>query len=168
MSALHNPNLRIIHWLTANLVLLQLLLTAARRIFPDPLPKVDEALVQAHITIGATIFCITFVRLVIRVTSVQLTDSRDTFREFATFIVHVMLYTCLLVVPISGCLKLAALGTRIHLWGAVQLPEMSLNIVLYNTMSAVHLWTSVTLIAFLTIHIAGATFHKVVSNFSDR
>jgi len=151
--------LRAIHWATVGLVLLQISLAVANIVLYEPRPVLAEALVQTHISFGAVVFILTLARIGARLASPVPPKSTTSVLNYAANVVHIVLYICLFVLPVTGYLKLAALGFTITLFGLVPLPALPLNVPLAQSASALHDGLAIALGCLLTLHIAAAVFH---------
>ncbi|XWN33639.1 MAG: cytochrome b/b6 domain-containing protein [Devosia sp.] len=73
---------------------------------------------------------------------------------------HVSLYVCLLVLPILGYVRLAALGFEIKLFGFPALPPMRVDLQLARAAATAHTTVATLLGGLVTLHVAGATLHR--------
>ncbi len=152
--------LRIIHWITAVLVVVQVSLAVLNILLYEPRPILAEALVQAHISVGALILLVTLVRVVLRLLSPVPARSGSRVIRVASGCVHVLMYVCLITLPVSGYLKLAALGFEIRLFGVLTLPSLELNLALATSAREFHDAAGVVLVALIAAHIAAAVLHQ--------
>lgn len=151
--------LRITHWTSAVLILGQVLLALLNMLLYEPRPALAERLVQAHISLGAVLFGLTAIRLVLRLTSPAPPLVSAPMLRMAARISHSLLYVCLITLPATGYIKLAALGFPIMLFGFIPLPMLPLNIPLAQAADALHDAMAVTLGALVAVHIAAALLH---------
>lgn len=160
---------RSLHWLTALLILTAIPLG----LYANALPF-DSATAAAykfqvfslHKTLGVTIFFVALVRILWALTQprpVPLHPERRV-ETFAAESVHWMLYISLVVVPLSGWVRHAAIdGFAPILWPFGQdLPFIAKSEPLSNAASALHLAFTKLLIAALLLHIAGALKHVFI------
>lgn len=160
MNEGYSLGLRILHWLTAVLVLVQVSLAVLNTLLYEPRPILAEWLVQAHISLGAVILTLTLCRILLRLRSpVPPRSPCPTIRN-ASNCVHLLLYACLLALPISGYLKLAALGFEIRLFAGLPLPALALDPALAAGAKVVHEATALVLGALVMAHIAAALLHN--------
>ena len=160
MTARYSLGVRVIHWLTVALVSVQLLLALSNILFYEPRPILAEWLVQVHISCGAMIFCLTLVRLLVRVRSYEPERAGRAMVHAAARGVQSVLYLCLLVLPVSGYLKLAALGFPIVVLGVLPLPTMGLNVPLARAAADAHWYLSCLLLGLLSVHVLAALCHR--------
>ncbi|MEM8852308.1 MAG: cytochrome b/b6 domain-containing protein [Pseudomonadota bacterium] len=154
------PALRFIHWLTALLVFVQVTLAVLNIVFYEPRPVLAERLVQAHLSLGAVIFMVTVVRLGVRLGGRRPTPLFGQGTGMAARTVHGLLYVCLMVLPVSGYIKLAALGFEITLFGVVALPALPVQLRFAAAADTVHDTAALALGTLLVLHIAAAFAHK--------
>ncbi|WP_256370575.1 cytochrome b [Thalassococcus sp. S3] len=155
----HGLAMRLLHWLTVVLVLIQLVLAGLNAWLYEPRPILAEALVQAHISLGAILFVLTIARIAVRTFGYRAPPSASRWRVVAEA-VQLVLYICLFMLPISGYIRLAALGFPIELFGTVTLPTMLPTPELALRAAAVHNAIARILIGAILIHFAGALFHR--------
>ena len=105
----HGLVLRLLHWLTVALVVLQLTLAGLNAWLYEPRPILAESLVQAHISSGAVLLALTIIRIAVRTFGHSALPSISSWPAIAAT-VQLCLYFCLLMLPVSGYVHLAALG----------------------------------------------------------
>lgn len=159
--ARHGLGLRLLHWATAFLVLAQVLLAALNRLLYEPRPILAEWLVQAHLSGGAALLAVVALRLGVRLGArgTLAPPVRTGLPRLATT-THVALYACLLVLPILGYVRLAALGFQIELFGLLSLPPMRVDPRLARAAATAHVTVATLLGGLVTLHVAGATLHR--------
>ena len=160
MTTQYSLTLRVLHWTTAGLVALQVILAIANIVLYEPRPVLAEALVQTHISFGAVVFLLSLARVGARFASPAPVKSPTPALNAAAQAVHVFLYLCLFALPITGYLKLAALGFTITLFGVVPLPALPLNVPLAQSANGLHDAVALVLGGLLALHVAAALFHR--------
>jgi len=160
VSARYSLHLRVIHWLSAALVAVQIALALLNTVLYEPRPILAEALVQAHISVGSVLFLVTLSRLVARWYSPKVQMPNKTVLRLAATSIHGALYACLFALPITGYLKLAALGFTVAPFGLFPLPSLSLNVPAAQFADQAHDLIALALGALLVLHIAAAVFHR--------
>lgn len=166
MTESYSLGFRVVHWLTAFLVLVQVTLAVLNIVFYEPRPVFAEWLVQAHISVGALILTLTLFRLGLRLAERVPAGSSNRGVRLASTGVHVLLYACLISLPISGYLRLAALGFEIRLFGAFTVPALDLNVTLARHAATLHQSTALLLGILLIMHISAAVFHRRLDGVS--
>ena len=156
--------LRLLHWTTALLVAAQAGLALANALVYERRPILAETVVQAHLSLGVLIFALTLLRLAVRATKAcpALPDDMAPPMRFAAHAVHATLYVLLLVLPVSGYVKLAALGFEIIVFGLLPLPALAVDPDLAALARSIHTGAAIALGVLLTGHIGAAVFHKVL------
>ena len=156
--------LRLLHWTTALLVAAQAGLALTNALVYERRPVLAETVVQAHLSIGVVIFALTLLRLAVRATTVcpALPDDMAPPMRFAAHAVHAALYVLLLILPLSGYVKLAALGFEITVFGLMPLPALPVGPDLAALARSTHTGAAIALGILLTGHIGAAVFHKLL------
>ncbi|MEO1026541.1 MAG: cytochrome b/b6 domain-containing protein [Pseudomonadota bacterium] len=151
--------LRLLHWLTVALVVVQLTLVGLNAWLYEPRPILAEALVQAHISSGAVLLALTIIRIGVRSFGHSALPSISSWPAIARA-VQLCLYFCLLMLPVSGYVRLAALGFPIEVFGAVPLPNLWLSPNLALWAAAAHNALAIIFMGAITAHIVGALLHS--------
>lgn len=155
----HGLALRLLHWLTVALVVLQLALAGLNAWLYEPRPILAEALVQAHISSGALLLALTVIRIAVRTFSHSALPSISRWPAIAGA-VQLSLYVCLIMIPVSGYVRLAALGFPIELFGVVTLPTLWLAPELALWAAAAHNALVIILVGAVVTHVVGALLHQ--------
>lgn len=159
LKARYSYSLRLMHWLIAALVLVQFLLAGLNARLYEPRPVLAEALVQAHISVGLLILLCMLARILLRLHSPTPVRSRNTWVRRAATSVHLGFYGLLLVLPISGYLKLAAFGFPVTLFGSVALPVLPVNVALAQAAVFTHDIAALLLFTAIVAHLVAAFMH---------
>ncbi|MEM9043466.1 MAG: cytochrome b/b6 domain-containing protein [Pseudomonadota bacterium] len=121
----HGLALRLVHWSTAGLVLIQFTLAAINFLVYEPRPVMAEWAVQAHISFGTAILALTLSRLALRLLLPgQLAPPLRSGKTYLAMSVHLLLYGCLITLPLLGYIRLAALGFEPSVFGLFNLPAL--------------------------------------------
>ena len=144
------------------MVLAQVALAAVNALVYEGHPVLAEAAVQAHLSFGAAILMLTVLRFVCRLSLgvPALPDDMPPAACRAAQAVHAALYLLLLALPLSGYVKLAALGYEILLFGVLALPPLPFDPVLATAARDLHAAAAVLLGILLTGHITAALLHR--------
>ncbi len=156
--------LRLLHWTTALLVAAQAGLALTNALVYERRPVLAETVVQAHLSLGVLIFGLTLLRLAVRAAMVSPAMPGDMAPPMwlAARTVHAALYVLLLVLPLSGYVKLAALGFEIVVFGLLPLPALPVDPDLAALARSMHTGAAIALGVLLTGHIGAAVFHKLL------
>ncbi|MEM8795260.1 MAG: cytochrome b/b6 domain-containing protein [Pseudomonadota bacterium] len=160
MTDRYSLALRVIHWVTVFVVTGQVLLAGLNALLYEPRPILAEALVQAHLSMGFVVFILTCVRLAVRWQSPAPPPSTLVSLRFGAAIVHSLLYIILLLMPVTGYVRLAALGFEIPLFGLFSLPALAFDPALANLVAMVHSALALGLAGLVALHILAALFHR--------
>src|SRR3984885_3694385 len=153
---------RLMHWLTAGLMLLVFVLAfsidrAASR-------ASHTVLLQLHRSVGITIWALTLVRLVWRHFAKYpdwASDMPHTMRVAAKASEYA-LYALLLAQPILGVLQTSAHGDHVDLFFLGQLPALiEKNRPLAQELLTVHKSIGFSLLGLITLHVSAALFHHL-------
>ena len=153
---------RLMHWLTAGLMLLVFVLAfsidrAASR-------ASHTVLLQLHRSVGITIWALTLVRLVWRHFAKYPdwpSDMPHTMRVAAKASEYA-LYALLLAQPILGVLQTSAHGDHVDLFLLGQLPALiEKNRPLAQQLLTVHKSIGFSLLGLITLHVSAALFHHL-------
>jgi len=152
----------VLHLITALLVLTQITLAAVNALVYEGHPVLAEAAVQTHLSLGALILVLTVLRFLCRLSLgvPALPDDMPPPARRAAQAVHAALYLLLLALPLSGYVKLAALGYEVVLFGILALPPLAFDPALATAARDLHAAAAACLGILLTGHIAAALFHR--------
>ncbi len=116
---------------------------------------------QAHLSLGALVFALTLLRLGLRLSSAALPPpaAMTPAARRAARLVQAALYALLILLPVSGYLKLAALGFQVVLFGVLPLPPLPFDPAVAAAARALHVAAAALLGLLLMGHIGAAVFH---------
>ncbi len=165
MQARYTATARGLHWLTAALVVVMVVLGTWMTVFE---PK-DEAfkyqLYDWHESTGFTLLLLTLLRLGWRATHPAPPLPADLAPQLRIVARanHAALYTLLVVQPIVGFLATNAWGFPFTWWGVVPIPSpIGQNEALAPVLSGIHWWGALLLVLLVTLHAVAALWHHVV------
>jgi cytochrome b561 len=153
-----------LHWVTAVLIVTNLLLGLSMVALPISPRKLEWFLV--HKSIGVTVFLVTWLRLAWRwYRPVPRPVAMPDWQRRSAATAHALLYVLLVVIPISGWVYSSATGVQVVYLGLVPLPDLvpkdkALAAVLRTT----HVTLNFVLFVLLCVHVAAALKH----HFGDR
>ena len=162
MSETYNRGAIALHWITAALIVANLLLGLSMVGLPISPRKLSWYLV--HKSIGITIFLLTSLRLAWRLirphpAPVPMPD----WQRRAAAVSHGMLYLLLFVIPVSGWIYSSATGVQVVYIGLVPLPDLvGKDRALGDVLRIVHVSLNALLVAVVCVHVAAAVRHHVV------
>jgi superoxide oxidase len=151
---------RSLHWGSALLVILALILIESKGFFEKGTP-LRELIKTAHFQLGALVFCLSVPRLAWRLTQTQttITPAPPAWQNRVAHLIHFVFYALLFALPISGVLMLQAKGGDVALLGlslpALVQPEAALRSQLHE----LHELMGNAMIVLLGGHIAATLFH---------
>ncbi|MEX0961218.1 MAG: cytochrome b [Burkholderiales bacterium] len=153
-----------LHWLVAALVFVLIGLGWYMTDIPRGTPE-RTFFYNLHKSIGFTTAFIVLFRLWWRIKypPPPLPDTVPAWQVKASRISHVLIYTCLIIMPVSGFS-----ATQFTKWGLTyfelfKIPSMGPeNKAIYDVLQGIHEITSVVLVTLLLIHIIAALKHLVV------
>ena len=155
--------LRLLHWLLALLLTLQIALGFAAE--HAPTPALSEALFPLHFRLGMLILCLTLLRLALRLwLPVPGADDATPWRGWIRSGVHGLLYGLALLLPVSGHVIWVWMGADRTLFAGVQVPalfvppadETGRALAWY-----VHVYGAWALSALAGLHVAAAVSRQI-------
>jgi cytochrome b561 len=154
---------RVLHWLTAALVLtlLPLGLVIANK-WGGPL---QDPLYDLHRSIGAVVIPLVILRLGYRLTHPPLPLPADVplFQQAAAHATHWALYALLMVQPFVGWVATSAFPAPIMVFGLFQLPSIwPQDRALSDRLFVVHALIAATIAGLVAVHIGAAVYHQFV------
>lgn len=154
---------RVLHWVTAILVLLQLPLgIVIANQWGGPL---QDALYYAHKSIGALILPLVVARLAYRLTHrpPPLPGDIPRAQRLAAQATHWALYALLIVQPLLGWMGTSAYPAPVPVFGLFELPPLlAPNRALSEQLLSVHRYVAFTIAGLAALHIGAALFHHFV------
>jgi cytochrome b561 len=154
---------RVLHWVTAVLVLLQLPLgIVIANQWGGPL---QDPLYYAHKSIGALIIPLIVARLTYRLTHrpPPLPGDIPLVQRLAAKVTHWALYALLIVQPLLGWMGTSAYPAPVPFFGLFDLPPLlAPNRALSEQLLSVHRLVGFTIAALAALHIGAALFHHFV------
>ena len=159
----YTPTARVLHWLTAALVLVQLPLGfVIARNWSGP---VHDSLYNLHRSIGALIIPIILVRFVYRLLhpAPPLPDEIPRLQQLAARVTHWALYTLLIVQPFLGWIGTSAFPATIVVFGLFALPPLWYEDRAFSDqILTVHALIALSIAVLLVLHISAALHHHFV------
>lgn len=159
----YTPVAKLLHWLTALLVLGMLGVGLWMVGLPISLTKLY--VYAWHKWIGLTVLVLTVLRLVWRTYSPPplLPGTVTTWERRLAPWGHAALLVLLLAMPVSGWLMSSAGGVSVRWFGMIDLPDLVPRDPLAFTMlRTLHHWLAWTLIAVLALHVAAVVHHDLL------
>lgn len=161
--ASYSSTARILHWITATLVLIQLPLGLV--IAQNWGGPIQDPLYNLHRSIGALIIPIILVRFAYRLThpAPPLPADIPPLQQQAAHITHWALYALLLVQPFLGWIGTSAYPAPIVVFGLFQLPPLWWEDRTFsNEILLVHSLVALAIALLLVAHIGAALHHHFV------
>jgi len=149
-----------LHWLMFVLVLAQYVVAIA---MPDiGRGTVPGALINLHMSLGASIFVLVVVRWVWRISHPVplVTGDLPRWEQPLARVTHSLLYVLLTVNPILGWMNASARDWTITIFGLVTLPHLvTARSRVGMTAGDVHSFLAWTLLVLIGLHVAAALYH---------
>jgi cytochrome b561 len=162
--AAYSAPARLMHWITAILVLATM--PAGLVMVQDGLARpLQDALFVFHKNIGLVILILVAARLLYRavVPPPPLPASVATWQRQVSAVVHGLLYLFLIVMVVSGYIRVVADRYPLEYWDAIGLPPLvPRDPALAKTAQAVHGTARFGLALLVAMHIGAALFHVIV------
>lgn len=153
----------VLHWLVAVLVIGMIAFGWWMQEIPkEPVGQRVNAY-NLHKSIGMTVLLLMLLRVLWRATHPPpLLPPMPPWQARTARTVHVLLYVCLFVQPLSGYLGSAFSGYPVKLFGVVLPAWAPKDAAVKDAMSLVHLCNSWVLVTALVLHLAGSLKHAVI------
>jgi cytochrome b561 len=162
-STAYSMTARVLHWITAALVLIMLPLgVAIANEWGGPL---KDPLYDLHRSIGTVIIPLVFLRLGYRLMHppLPLPEEISPLQQFAAHATHWGLYALLIVQPFVGWIATSAYGAAIMVFGLFELPPIwSQDRALSDRLFVVHGLIGAAIACLAAAHIAAALYHHFV------
>ena len=152
-----------LHWIIALGVLGQIAFGWWMIEIPKSPPGVRAYWFNLHKSIGLTLGILIFIRLAWALThrAPPLPDHIPAWQKFAAKASHVLLYACMIIMPLSGYLGSSFTKYPIKYWG-MTLPNWGWDAPLYKDLcSNVHQIAVIVFMTLIAIHIAAAIKHMM-------
>lgn len=161
-EAVYTRTAVVLHWLIGIGVLAQITLGLWMITIPKSPPGVRASWFNIHKSIGLTLAALILIRLAWRFfhRPPELPTTLSRWERVAAKANHVLLYVCMIVMPLSGYLGSSFTKYPIIYFG-IKLPHWGWDSpVLKDLMSTIHLTTVVIFITLIAIHVAAAIKHS--------
>jgi cytochrome b561 len=165
MSYRYPLGARWLHWITATLVVVMLIVGVWITTFEPKDEGLKYLLYDIHESLGVVVFLLVLLRLVRRLVDppAPLPERVPSLFRFAAHANHALLYVVLLAQPVIGFLATNAWGFPVKWARLVDLPSpIGKNEALAPSLSALHLYGAILLALLIGAHLAGAFYHGVI------
>ena len=150
------------HWGVGLLVLIVLGIGLVMTLLMEPSPDMF-ALYKWHKQLGIVVLAFVVLRLLWRFTEVRPDSLQQGVLDKIARFVHLLLYVCILALPLSGWAMSSAKGYDVNLFGVYTLPNfVSKNKELGDFLGDMHFYVGYTLLASFLLHFAGALKHAFI------
>ena len=162
-SGRYTTTAALLHWLIAVVVLGMIAFGWLMQEIPkDPVGARANAF-NLHKSIGLSVLMLMLARVAWRATHPPPAfPPMPVWQARTARAVHLLLYVCLFVQPLSGYLGSAYSGYPVKFFGMALPAWAPKNVAIKDAMSTVHLVNSCVLVAALILHFAGALKHVLV------
>jgi cytochrome b561 len=159
--------LRLVHWLTAALILVTVPLAWRAAALTEIDTDRAEALIGLHMLIGLAILGLTLLRLGLRAAGPAPPPiARGPLLRHAAAATTIALYALLLLMPASGMLKLALSGLGVEIFGVEIVPSLGRFPAVAKALNALHARAAYLLIALALAHAAMGLLHRRIAGHS--
>ena len=162
-AAEYTATARVLHWLTAALVLTMIPIGLIMANFS--LGPTGDVLYDIHRSFGAVLLPIVLVRLVYRLSNPPppLPDDIPASQQLAAHAVHWALYAALIVQGLVGWIATSAYRAPIKVFWLFELPPIwPVDQPFSEGMFVVHRWLGIALALLLCGHIGAALYHHFI------
>ena len=163
-SVAYTPAARILHWITALLVIgLIVVGIVMGNLASGPL---QDRLYNLHRSTGALVLVLAIIRLGYRLTHppLPLPAHMAASQRLAAESMHWCLYILLIVQPLIGWAATSAYRAPIIVYGLFELPPiLPVNQPLAERLFGVHRWLGILMALMVCVHVGAALFHHFVN-----
>ncbi len=157
----HRPLTRVLHWLVAALILVQVPL--AYYMIGLPLSPDKFGKYALHKSLGMLILALTVLRLAWRWVRPPPAPPGGRAQRLVARVTHGLLYVVVLAMPVTGWIASSARNFPVSVFGLVQLPDLvGPDRALHDALTLVHRGLSWLLLALLALHVLAALYHGLV------
>jgi len=160
------PAMRVLHWLTAILILGLFIVGGWLTYFEPPDGPFKELLYNLHESTGVAVWVLVLIRIVVRLATgaPKLPPGTPGFVRALATLNHLALYLVLLVQPMLGFADANAWGAPLVWYGLVPVPSPigKQPDAVAQQFSDLHWFGALALLLLLAAHIAGALYHGLV------
>ena len=150
-----------LHWLTAALVVMQVLLINAHEANED-----TRLFIDLHKSVGLTILVLTLARLAWRAANpaIPLPERAPRWQKLAARATHVLFYVLLLAMPLVGWAASSASGREINFFGLFEWPLLPIGggRDVARDLMDLHETAAKALYVLIALHVAGALKHHFI------
>jgi cytochrome b561 len=163
-SAAYRPTARALHWIIA-VILLAMIPAGLVMIQPGLDRTLQNTLFMFHKNIGVVVLLLMIWRLAYRAMHrpPPLPASVPDWQRRAAGMTHVLLYVSVIVMAVSGYIRVVAGGFPLEWWDALGVPRLvPRSDALANAAKTVHWATHFVVIVLIAMHMGAALFHGIV------
>lgn len=118
---------------------------------------------STHKSIGMILWVLALGRLLWRFTSHAPASSQNLFLRLASNITHVLLYSLMIIAPLSGWLMSSAAGRPVFIFNWFEIPSLlAPDPKLRELFGGIHYGSMIGFYITLALHILGALFHHYI------
>lgn len=156
----YNRWMQLMHWMLALLIISMLIVGFTMESYPDNYKRFTYNL---HKSFGLTIFFLVLLRWVIRLQSKIPPAPRaiPKSQQLAAKYAHYVLYTCMLLMPISGYLMSTGGGHPVAWFGIETQPLIEKNKAVYGIAQEAHFIIGLVFASFISLHLLGTIKHHL-------
>jgi len=163
-KAAYRPLARALHWIVA-LIVFAMIPAGVVMLTPGLDRPTQNLLFMFHKNMGVVVLLLVLWRLVYRAMNPAppLPSSISPLQARVAGATHLLLYVALLVMAISGYVRVAAGGFPLEFWDAIGVPRLvPKSETLAATAKAIHANARFVLVALILAHVGAALYHLLV------
>jgi cytochrome b561 len=162
LNETYNRGAIALHWITAALIVANLLLGLSMVALPISPRKLHWYLF--HKSIGVTVFVLTSLRLAWRAMRPHPAPVlMPSWQRRSAAVSHALLYLLLFVIPLSGWVYSSATGVQVVYAALVPLPDLvARDRALADVLRLVHVSLNALLFVVICVHVAAAVKHHLI------
>jgi cytochrome b561 len=167
MAPVHNPGLRLLHWLMAVLIFVALPLGVWASLLPRG--ETRSEILFFHKSIGMTVLCLVALRIVWRLAlgAPGYSEPLGRLTHAAAQVGHIALYALMIALPVSGYLFSNGAGADIPWFGVFSFPHLlPKNEALRAAGEQAHYLLAWTIAFVLAAHLGAVVWHAAIKRDS--
>lgn len=156
-------SIRVIHWLSAILLTAVVFIVLLRDQLEGKLLRLQ--LLNLHRGIGLTILALVLLRIFFKVKHLNNVPDHglSLITKIAANLVHMVIYGCLIILPVLGLLQTNASGKDASFFGLFPLPHIiAYNEDIADMLQDYHEYIAWGLVALVAVHLLAALWHHFI------
>ena len=154
---------KLFHWLLAILLFWQV--ATGISLHNMEFSPLKIGFITSHKFFGTIIFCLVVFRLIWKYVfnTHPKYENIPFFHKLVSNLVHFVLYSLIIFIPIQGTYMTWLGGGDVYLLGLMKIPQLiEMDFILYPQALNIHYYSALSLTALFSVHIAAALYHRFI------